>query len=65
MRCRSRVEAPSLPLSFLDDHGEPLIHGAEEHPEAPGIHFVGYQVTLDGMFRRVGIQAKQLARSLA
>jgi len=52
-------------LGVLDDRGEPLVHGAQEHPGAPGHHFVGYQVTLGGTFRRVGIQAKQLARAVA
>ena len=36
-----------------------------EHPRAPGLHFVGYQVTLGGAFRLAGIQAKQLARASA
>jgi putative flavoprotein involved in K+ transport len=52
-------------LGVLDDRGEPLVHGAQEHPGAPGLHFVGYQVTLGGTFRVVGIQAKQLARAVA
>jgi putative flavoprotein involved in K+ transport len=49
----------------LDNRGEPLVHGAEEHPGAPRLHFVGYQVTLGGTFRLVGIEAKQLARAVA
>jgi putative flavoprotein involved in K+ transport len=52
-------------LGVLDDRGEPLVHGADEHPQAPALHFVGYQVTLGGTFRHVGIQAKQLARAVA
>ena len=52
-------------LGVLDDRGEPLVHGAEEHPRAPGLHFVGYQVTLGGTFRRIGIQARQLAKAVA
>jgi len=52
-------------LGVLDERGEPLAHGANEHPGAPGLHFVGYEVTLGGTFRRVGIQAKELARTLA
>lgn len=52
-------------LGVLDDRGEPLVHAAQEHPQAPGLHFVGYQVTLGGTFRLVGIQAKQLARAVA
>jgi putative flavoprotein involved in K+ transport len=52
-------------LGVLDERGEPLVHGAEEHPAAPGLHFVGYEVTLGGAFRLVGIQARQLARAVA
>jgi putative flavoprotein involved in K+ transport len=52
-------------LGVLDDRGEPLVHGAHQHPRAPGLHFVGYQVTLGGTFRLVGIHAKQLARAVA
>lgn len=51
-------------LGVLNDRGEPVVHGAEEHPNAPGLHFVGYQVTLGGTFRLVGIEAKQLARAV-
>jgi sec-independent protein translocase protein TatA len=35
------------------------------HPGAPGLHFVGYQVTLGGTFRLVGTEAKQIARAVA
>lgn len=51
-------------LGVLNDRGEPVVHGAQEHPSAPGLHFVGYQVTLGGTFRLVGIEAKQLARAV-
>jgi putative flavoprotein involved in K+ transport len=50
-------------LGVLDEHGQPLVHGAQEHPDAPGLHFVGYDITLGGAFRKVGIQAKQLAQA--
>jgi putative flavoprotein involved in K+ transport len=49
----------------LDERGDPIVHGADEHPAAPGLHFVGYEVTLGGTFRRVGLQAKQLAGAVA
>jgi putative flavoprotein involved in K+ transport len=49
-------------LGVLNERGEPLVHAGKEHPQAPGLHFVGYQVTLGGTFRLVGIEAKQLAR---
>ena len=52
-------------LGVLDDRGEPLVRGAGELARAPGLHFVGYQVTLGGTFRLVGIEAKQLARAIA
>jgi putative flavoprotein involved in K+ transport len=52
-------------LGVLNERGEPLVHAADEHPDAPGLHFVGYQVTLGGMFRLGGIQAKHLARAVA
>jgi putative flavoprotein involved in K+ transport len=49
-------------LGVLNERGAPLVHAGQEHPQAPGLHFVGYQVTLGGTFRLVGIEAKQLAR---
>jgi putative flavoprotein involved in K+ transport len=52
-------------LGVLDERGEPLVHGPDEHPSAPGLHFVGYEVTLGGQFRLVGAQAKRLARAVA
>jgi putative flavoprotein involved in K+ transport len=62
---RTGLEPLVSHLGVLNDHGEPLVHGAEEHPQAAGLHFVGYRVTLGGTFRLVGIQAKQLARAVA
>jgi putative flavoprotein involved in K+ transport len=52
-------------LGVLDERGEPVVHGGDEHPDAPGLHFVGYDVVLGGLFRFIGIQAKQLARAVA
>jgi hypothetical protein len=49
----------------LDDAGVPLVHGADEHRDAPGLHFVGYLVTLGGTLRLVGKQAERLARVAA
>ena len=51
-------------LGVLDDRGEPLVHGAQEHPSAPGLHFVGYRVVLGGNFRQAGIEARQLAKAV-
>jgi putative flavoprotein involved in K+ transport len=52
-------------LGVLNDRGEPLVHAADQHPHAPGLHFVGYQVTLGGTFRLVGIEAREVARTVA
>ena len=52
-------------LGVLDGRGEPLVHAAQEHRQAPGLHFIGYQVTLGGTFRLIGIEAKQLAGALS
>jgi putative flavoprotein involved in K+ transport len=62
---RTALEPMVGHLGVLDDRGVPLVHAAQEHPRAPGLHFVGYRVTLGGTFRLVGIEAKQLARSVA
>jgi cation diffusion facilitator CzcD-associated flavoprotein CzcO len=52
-------------LGVLDDAGVPLVHGPDEHPAAPGVHFVGYVVSLGGTLRLVGKQAERLARVAA
>ena len=52
-------------LGVLDERGEPVVHGRDEHPGAPGLHFIGYTVTLGGAFRLAGAEAKQLARHVA
>jgi flavin-dependent dehydrogenase len=36
----------------------------EEPVGAPGLHFVGFDITLGGTFRLVGIEAKRLARTV-
>ena len=37
----------------------------EEPAGAPGLHFVGFEVTLGGTLRRAGIEARQLAKAIA
>jgi putative flavoprotein involved in K+ transport len=51
-------------LGVLDEHGEPVVHGAQEHPGVPGLHFVGFELTLGGTFRLVGKQANELAHAV-
>jgi len=52
-------------LGVLDEAGVPLVHGSDEHPSAPGLHFVGYVVTLGGTLRLVAKQAEGLAKVAA
>ena len=62
---RTGLESLVGHLGVLDAAGVPLVHGAEEHPSARGLHFVGYLVTLGGTLRLVGKQAESLARVAA
>src|SRR3954466_4299852 len=45
--------------------GRPIVHGAETHPNAPGIHFIGYTNPISGMFREIAIDAKRIAKTIA
>ena len=51
-------------LGVLDERGRPLVRDVEEPAAAPGLHFVGYEVTLGGTLRRAGIEAKQLTTAV-
>jgi putative flavoprotein involved in K+ transport len=52
-------------LGVLDTRGQPLVRDVEEPAGAPGLHFVGYEITLGGTFRLVGIEARRLAQTVA
>jgi putative flavoprotein involved in K+ transport len=45
--------------------GRPIVHGPETHPDAPGIHFIGYTNPISGMFREIAIDARRIAKSIA
>jgi cation diffusion facilitator CzcD-associated flavoprotein CzcO len=51
-------------LGVLDDAGRPLVHGARTHPEAPGLHFIGYTNPLSGMLRELALDAEKIARAV-
>ncbi len=52
-------------LGVLGDRGLPRFHGAETHPRAPGLHFVGYVEPLYGQLRGIRLDAKRMARAVA
>ena len=45
--------------------GRPVVHGAETHPNAPGLHFIGYTNPVSGMFREIAIVARRIAKAIA
>jgi putative flavoprotein involved in K+ transport len=47
------------------ERGRPLVHGPETHPNAPGLHFIGYSNPVSGMFREIAIDARRIAKEIA
>jgi len=51
-------------LGVLDERtGRPLHLGGAEHPDAPGLHFVGYRNPMSGMFWEMSWEARRVARA--
>ena len=51
-------------LGVLAEGGRPLVHGADTHPSAPGLYFVGFTNPLSGNLRELGIQARAIAKAV-
>jgi putative flavoprotein involved in K+ transport len=47
------------------EKGRPVVHGADTHPDAPGLHFIGYTNPISGMFREIAIDARRIAKAIA
>jgi putative flavoprotein involved in K+ transport len=45
--------------------GRPIVHGPETHPNAPGLHFIGYTNPISGMFREIAIDARRIAKTIS
>jgi putative flavoprotein involved in K+ transport len=52
-------------LGVIGKHGEPQAKNGAVHPNAPGLFFVGYVVTLSGHLRGIRLESKKMARALA
>jgi putative flavoprotein involved in K+ transport len=52
-------------LGVLDSDGYPQLLGPMTHPDAPGLHFVGYATPLYGQLRGIRLEAKRVARTVA
>jgi putative flavoprotein involved in K+ transport len=51
-------------LAILNDRGVPTFQGADTHPGASGLHFVGYETRLYGQLRGIRLEARSVARAL-
>jgi putative flavoprotein involved in K+ transport len=49
----------------LGQSGHPLVHGAQTHPRAPGLHFIGFSEPLSGNMREIRFDARRIARAIA
>lgn len=52
-------------LGVLDRRGTPLVHGARQHPAAPGLFFTGFRSDLSGQLRLMRFDARGIARAVA
>lgn len=52
-------------LGVLDDDGHPAVHGRTTHPNAPGLHFVGFSEPFSGNLRELRFDARRIARAIA
>lgn len=52
-------------LGVIGKHGEPQAINGQTHPNAPGLYFLGYVVTLGGHLRGIRLESKKMARALA
>lgn len=52
-------------LGLLGYKGRPTVHGAETHPNAPRLYFIGYTNPISGMFREFRIVAPRIAKAIA
>jgi putative flavoprotein involved in K+ transport len=48
-------------LGVLEKNGRPTVHGANAHPLAPGLYFIGFTNPISGNLRELGIQAREIA----
>ena len=52
-------------LGVLDERGRPVAHGARTHPDAPGLHFIGFTNPLSGMLRELAMDSRKIAQAIA
>jgi putative flavoprotein involved in K+ transport len=60
---RRGLEEMAGHLGVLDERGMPKVHGGP--PAAPGLFFMGYTVSLRGMLRDIGADARRVSTAVA
>jgi putative flavoprotein involved in K+ transport len=51
-------------LELVAPSGRPVVHGPDTHPNAPGLHFIGYSNPISGNLREIALDAKRIARAV-
>lgn len=52
-------------VGVLRPDGFPAVHGRQAHPNAPGLHFIGFTWVISGHLREMRIDSRQIARAIA
>lgn len=51
-------------LGVLEQSGRPTVHGANTHPAAQGLYFIGFTNPISGNLRELGSQARKIAKAV-
>jgi len=57
---RELIDVPGL----VDDRDRPGVTGGAEHPQAPGLFFIGQSNPLTGQLREIRLESRAIARAL-
>ena len=52
-------------LGILDGAGQPLVRAQDEHPSAPGLHFIGFIDPRSGHLRELRLEASRVAKAVS
>jgi putative flavoprotein involved in K+ transport len=61
---RANLESLVGHLALLDEAGLPVVRGAQTHPSAPGLYFVGFVDPRSGLLRELRLEAQRVAHEL-
>jgi putative flavoprotein involved in K+ transport len=52
-------------LGLVGRNGRPVVHGRQDHPDAPNLFFIGFSNPISGNLREIAIDARRIAREVA